>query len=514
MARAGDGYFHETLGGSPARCRWDTCLDAMASESDPDRGRSCGSEDWDCNLSLQDPQTPTGLNQACLLSESDLLFSSSSDDDSSSRSPWKFVPETPSPLHYRKRLHELAGTSGASGSEGPVESIPAPQAMTESQDLNTATPVYQEPKRRRMLLKGSVGEAGAVLGGGSSAGSSDMPPPSGSDTALSLTAPSTSVSSQFKISPPFLSFSASTEVPGASNDLAREASEGSKQGQLSAVSHRHGHRMALKVGTRASSRSKDAKQASCPPVPIECQQAFPSSSEVESTWLLSGEPEHSIWDGAEASRGRQPARNRQEQEIIISDDEEISVEDVVRSAQVEEDEAFARSLQYEIYGGLNWISHLTSRMDSSPGLFSNFSEFLGLAEERLNRHGGRSRAGRGSRHRHAHLAAQDLLDDSQGNNYEALLAFEESQGAVVARKAMSSREIERLPVKAFNPIHSAGKTECQICFSDYVEGEKLRMLPCLHDYHMQCIDRWLKENATCPVCRVDVSESGSWKEPL
>lgn len=35
---------------------------------------------------------------------------------------------------------------------------------------------------------------------------------------------------------------------------------------------------------------------------------------------------------------------------------------------------------------------------------------------------------------------------------------------------------------------------CQICFCDYTDGEKLRMLPCFHDYHMKCIDRWLKVN--------------------
>uniref|UniRef100_A0A8C2K637 RING-type domain-containing protein n=1 Tax=Cyprinus carpio TaxID=7962 RepID=A0A8C2K637_CYPCA len=49
-----------------------------------------------------------------------------------------------------------------------------------------------------------------------------------------------------------------------------------------------------------------------------------------------------------------------------------------------------------------------------------------------------------------------------------------------------------------------------ICFSEYKAGERLRILPCLHDYHVKCIDRWLKENATCPICRADVSECGGF----
>ncbi|XP_016351083.1 RING finger protein 44-like [Sinocyclocheilus anshuiensis] len=104
----------------------------------------------------------------------------------------------------------------------------------------------------------------------------------------------------------------------------------------------------------------------------------------------------------------------------------------------------------------------------------------------------------------------DLFDDSQGNNYEALLAFEEQQGAVVAKNTLTKAKIERLPVKTYDPAHSAGKTDCQICFSEYKAGERLRILPCLHDYHVKCIDRWLKENATCPICRADISECGGF----
>ncbi|GJY42619.1 zinc finger, RING/FYVE/PHD-type containing protein [Tanacetum coccineum] len=43
---------------------------------------------------------------------------------------------------------------------------------------------------------------------------------------------------------------------------------------------------------------------------------------------------------------------------------------------------------------------------------------------------------------------------------------------------------------------------CAICLSDYKPKEALRTIPeCNHYFHVDCVDEWLKLNATCPVCR-------------
>nr|GEX05128.1 putative RING-H2 finger protein ATL21A [Tanacetum cinerariifolium] len=43
---------------------------------------------------------------------------------------------------------------------------------------------------------------------------------------------------------------------------------------------------------------------------------------------------------------------------------------------------------------------------------------------------------------------------------------------------------------------------CPICLSEYDVKETVRCIPeCLHCFHAECIDEWLKMNGTCPICR-------------
>ncbi|KAK9690317.1 hypothetical protein RND81_09G119400 [Saponaria officinalis] len=50
---------------------------------------------------------------------------------------------------------------------------------------------------------------------------------------------------------------------------------------------------------------------------------------------------------------------------------------------------------------------------------------------------------------------------------------------------------------------------CCICLEPYIENDDLRELPCLHVFHTECVDNWLKINASCPLCKFEIGEDSS-----
>ncbi|TEB40044.1 hypothetical protein FA13DRAFT_1680061 [Coprinellus micaceus] len=49
--------------------------------------------------------------------------------------------------------------------------------------------------------------------------------------------------------------------------------------------------------------------------------------------------------------------------------------------------------------------------------------------------------------------------------------------------------------------------ECAICLSEFAKGDKVRVLPCHHIFHLHEVDEWLiQRKKLCPVCKADVTQ--------
>ena len=46
---------------------------------------------------------------------------------------------------------------------------------------------------------------------------------------------------------------------------------------------------------------------------------------------------------------------------------------------------------------------------------------------------------------------------------------------------------------------------CTICFDNFEQDETIKILPCLHSFHANCVDTWLERRPICPVCKYDIS---------
>lgn len=99
---------------------------------------------------------------------------------------------------------------------------------------------------------------------------------------------------------------------------------------------------------------------------------------------------------------------------------------------------------------------------------------------------------------------------------------EESVGDLISVGSTDEDEGNGLPIDEINKLpkrkyikpsnnrtrESAGlndsKLLCEVCFKEYDSNDELRCLPCCHQFHVPCIDTWLKMRNTCPVCRTEV----------
>lgn len=77
------------------------------------------------------------------------------------------------------------------------------------------------------------------------------------------------------------------------------------------------------------------------------------------------------------------------------------------------------------------------------------------------------------------------------------------QGVCAQRRLCSAaqRALERMPVQRWA---GGGGEGCAVCLEPLQPGELVRRLPCGHCFHQPCVDPWLLEQRSCPMCKMDI----------
>uniref|UniRef100_K3WVV2 RING-type domain-containing protein n=1 Tax=Globisporangium ultimum (strain ATCC 200006 / CBS 805.95 / DAOM BR144) TaxID=431595 RepID=K3WVV2_GLOUD len=72
-------------------------------------------------------------------------------------------------------------------------------------------------------------------------------------------------------------------------------------------------------------------------------------------------------------------------------------------------------------------------------------------------------------------------------------------------KGATKDVINQLTTQKFQPTQFAPEdSSCCICLNEYEPLQDLRVLPCSHHFHKECVDEWLMVNSTCPTCRTSI----------
>lgn len=98
------------------------------------------------------------------------------------------------------------------------------------------------------------------------------------------------------------------------------------------------------------------------------------------------------------------------------------------------------------------------------------------------------------------------------HSYIPLLSFDEFVRQMLSMPTtnpVSKELINELPQSVVNDVSklSAEKKNCVICFTDFENGDKTIVLPCIHLFHYDCIVEWFGSHNTCPVCKYEITEN-------
>ncbi|KAF7653945.1 hypothetical protein LDENG_00076770 [Lucifuga dentata] len=71
-----------------------------------------------------------------------------------------------------------------------------------------------------------------------------------------------------------------------------------------------------------------------------------------------------------------------------------------------------------------------------------------------------------------------------------------------AKKAISKLQVRT--IKKGDKEMESDFDNCAVCIEGYKPNDVIRILPCGHVFHKHCVDPWLQDHRTCPMCKMNI----------
>ncbi|XP_051242680.1 RING finger protein 150a [Dicentrarchus labrax] len=71
-----------------------------------------------------------------------------------------------------------------------------------------------------------------------------------------------------------------------------------------------------------------------------------------------------------------------------------------------------------------------------------------------------------------------------------------------AKKAISKLQVRT--IKKGDKETESDFDNCAVCIEGYKPNDVVRILPCRHIFHKHCVDPWLQDHRTCPMCKMNI----------
>ncbi|KAM9526957.1 RING finger protein 215 isoform 3-T3 [Guaruba guarouba] len=83
------------------------------------------------------------------------------------------------------------------------------------------------------------------------------------------------------------------------------------------------------------------------------------------------------------------------------------------------------------------------------------------------------------------------------------------QAAELDLKQLIHRRLSALKTRRYHPGKALRSRACEIdscavCLDQFHKSQWLRVLPCCHEFHRDCVDPWLLLQQTCPLCKRNI----------